>query len=73
MIAEEPEAATIDVDREVEPGRPANVLMDTARRVGGSLLVVGSRGLGGFSGLLLGSVSEAVSRHAQCPVAVVRP
>lgn len=73
MIAEEPEAATIDVDLEVEPGRPANVLMDTARRVGGSLLVVGSRGLGGFTGLLLGSVSEAVSRHAQCPVAVVRP
>ncbi len=73
MIAEEPEAATIDVDLEVKPERPANVLMDTARRVGGSLLVVGSRGLGGFTGLLLGSVSEAVSRHVQCPVAVVRP
>jgi nucleotide-binding universal stress UspA family protein len=73
LIAEEPEAATIEADLEVEPGHPANVLLDTARRIDASLLVVGSRGLGGFAGLLLGSVGEAVSRHAQCPVAVVRP
>ena len=52
-------------------GRPAEVLLSEA--VGAELLVVGSRGSGGFSGLVMGSVSQKVLAHASCPVAVLHP
>ncbi|WP_369131820.1 universal stress protein [Modestobacter sp. I12A-02662] len=58
------------VVQHVVEGRPAKVLLDAARDAG--LLVVGSRGHGGVTGLLLGSVSEHVLAHATCPVVVVR-
>jgi nucleotide-binding universal stress UspA family protein len=50
-------------------GQPAWVLLDLAREP--DHLVVGSRGIGGFSRLLLGSVSTQVVHHATCPVTVI--
>jgi nucleotide-binding universal stress UspA family protein len=58
------------VERRVVCDRPAQALLDAA--VGSDLLVVGARGLGGFRGLLLGSVSQHCLHHATSPVAVVR-
>lgn len=55
---------------QVVRGDPAAVLLEAAR--GAELLVVGSRGRGGFRGLLLGSVSWSVLHRCACPVAVVR-
>lgn len=60
----------LDIEAVFEEGEPAHVLVENAQDAG--LIVVGSRGLGGFSGLLLGSVSHAIIHLAHVPVAVIR-
>lgn len=57
------------VERLVVSGTPASELIGAA--TGADLLVVGSRGVGGFKGLVLGSVSHHVTHHAPCPVVVI--
>lgn len=54
----------------IVPGIPAQVLLDAS--AGAGLLVVGSRGRGGFAGALPGSVSQHCAHHARCPVVIMR-
>jgi nucleotide-binding universal stress UspA family protein len=63
-----PGAAT-QVELRVEHGSPAKVLIDLSNQA--DLVVVGGRGRGGFTGLMLGSVSQQVAQHSHCPVVVL--
>jgi nucleotide-binding universal stress UspA family protein len=63
--------AGVEAETSVKHGQAAEVLVDTAANA--DLLVVGSRGHGGFTGLLLGSVSAQCAHHARCPLAIIRP
>jgi nucleotide-binding universal stress UspA family protein len=53
-------------------GDPDKEILRTAEALGVGLIVMGSRGLGAISRMLIGSVSDSVVRHAHCPVFVVR-
>ena len=62
-------ASGVEVTPILREGHPADVLLEESKDA--DLLVVGTRGLGGFKGLLLGSVSHQVALLASCPVVVV--
>jgi nucleotide-binding universal stress UspA family protein len=65
-----PGEAEVEIASYVGEGPAAQVLLDRARHA--RLLVVGTRGHGGFSEALLGSVSQHLVHHAHCPVVVIR-
>jgi len=71
LVAElEERTPAVDVTSAMEEGNPVEVLIERSKEC--DLLVVGSRGHGGFAGMLLGSVSQHLVAHAHCPVVVVR-
>ncbi len=63
------EAEGVEVEQVMRAGQAVHVLLEEAR--GADLLVVGSRGLGGFRGMMLGSVSQGCAQHAPCPLLIV--
>ena len=64
------DGTAVEIEPAVRDGQPANVLVEEAAKA--DLLVVGSRGWGGFRELMLGSVSQQCAHHAHCPVVIVR-
>jgi nucleotide-binding universal stress UspA family protein len=70
IMASAPSTEGVEVEWLAVPGNPAEVLIEASS--GAALLVVGSRGVGGFKGLMMGSVSTQCVHHSHCPVLVVR-
>ena len=62
----------IPVESTVVEGPAAQAIINVANNRGTDLIVMGARGLGGFAGLLLGSVSQRVVQHSSCPVLIVK-
>jgi|CZCB01.1.fsa_nt_gi nucleotide-binding universal stress UspA family protein len=66
------QSTPVCIETELAWGHPADVIVEKARQGGYHLIVMGSRGLGAISSLLLGSVSDRVVKLAPCPVLIVR-
>ena len=64
--------AGISVDVKVAFGDPADEIVKIIEKEGADLLVIGSRGLGSITGVLIGSVSQKIVHEAPCPVMIVK-
>ena len=62
----------LKISTKLAEGRPADEIVEKAKEGNFDLIVIGSRGLGGVTQLLLGSVSGKVASHASCPVLIIR-
>jgi len=71
LAAVDADATGVEIVRHTVLGNAGHVLAESSHDA--DLLVVGSRGLGGISGALLGSVSRHLVRHAACPLVILRP
>lgn len=71
-VAQRLRVARLNVSTAVEEGDPKTKIIDHAAQWHADLIVLGSHGRKGFDRFLLGSVSEAVARHASCSVEIVR-
>jgi nucleotide-binding universal stress UspA family protein len=70
LVAKAPSTEGVQVEWVAVPGNPSEVLIEASKEA--VLLVVGSRGVGGFMGLVMGSVSTQCVHYSHCPVLVVR-
>jgi nucleotide-binding universal stress UspA family protein len=70
LLDQQPPANGVNVERVVVQGDPSSSLIEACQRADADLLVLGTRGRGGFSGLLLGSVGQECAAHAPCPVVI---
>lgn len=61
-----------EIHTELIEGSPAEAIIEVAKTRGSDVIVMGSRGLGRLTGLVLGSTSQKVVSHAPCPVLIVR-
>ena len=66
------DAADVEIRPLTVEDKPVNALLEAAERNDAQMIVVGSRGHGGFVSLLIGSTSDQVARHATCPVVIHR-
>jgi nucleotide-binding universal stress UspA family protein len=62
----------VHITRVVAQGDPSASLLEACKRTDAEMLVLGSRGRGGFAGLLLGSVGQECASHAPCPVLICK-